>query len=189
MSLNNLDELFLHDLQDTYDAERRITKALPKMAKIASSPKLRKAFEKHLTVTNKQIGRLEKVFKLLGEKAQGKSCPGMAGLIEEGSEIMSKDASEAAMDAALIGAAQKVEHYEIAAYGTMVTYAEMLGLPSAAKLLKQTLAEEKETDVELSELAATINFEAEQEDAEEPVRPKQGNMLGKVSSKLKSLVR
>jgi ferritin-like metal-binding protein YciE len=166
-----------------------LPKRFPKMGRAASSKKLKRAFEKHLAVTCKQIDRLERIFKLLNESARGKSCAGMAGLIEEGSELMNEDASEAGMDAALIGAAQKVEHYEIAAYGTMATYAEMLGYDRAAKLLKQTLEEEKETDEELSDLARTINFEAEQEDEEYPAKPKQGNMMGRAAASIKSLVR
>jgi ferritin-like metal-binding protein YciE len=164
MSLENLEDLFLHDLKDTYDAERRMTKALPKMAKAASSQKLQAAFEKHLSVTETQIERLERIFKLLNKPVRGKKCSGMEGLIEEGSELMSEDASESTLDAGLIGAAQKVEHYEIAAYGTMATYAKILGLTEAERLLKQTLAEEKQTDEELTQLASTINFESEHED-------------------------
>jgi ferritin-like metal-binding protein YciE len=163
MKLNSLEELFLHDLKDTYDAEKRITKALPQMAKAASSPELRNAFDEHLAVTKKQLQRLEQIFKMLNKPVRGKKCAGMVGLLEEGAELMEEDGSEAALDAGLIGAAQKVEHYEIAAYGTMATYAEMLGLDKAAQLLKQTLAEEKQTDEALSQLASQINFEAEEE--------------------------
>jgi ferritin-like metal-binding protein YciE len=161
MSMNNLEDLFLHDLKDTYDAEKRLTKALPKMAKAASSKKLQQAFKKHLSVTETHVDRLEQIFKLLKQPARGKKCFGMAGLVDEGSELMSERGSDAARDAGLIGAAQKVEHYEIAAYGTMATYAGMLGLGEAKRLLKQTLAEEKQTDEELTQLASTINFEAE----------------------------
>jgi ferritin-like metal-binding protein YciE len=161
MSMNDLEDLFLHDLKDTYDAEKRLTKALPKMAKAASSKKLQQAFHKHFSVTKLHVERLERIFKLLKQPARGKKCVGMTGLVEEGSELMSENGSDAARDAGLIGAAQKVEHYEIAAYGTMATYAEMLGLAEAERLLKQTLAEEKQTDKELTQLASTINFEAE----------------------------
>jgi ferritin-like metal-binding protein YciE len=168
MDLKNLQDLFLHDLKDTYDAEKRMTKSLPKLAKAASSPKLQAAFRKHLTQTETHVGRLERIFKLLGVPARGKKCPGMVGLIEEGSELMQEDGNEATLDAGLIGAAQKVEHYEIAAYGTLVTYAQILGLNEAEKLLKQTLGEEKQTDEELTEIARTINFESEEEpDGEE----------------------
>src|SRR5688500_11650684 len=126
MSLTNLDDLFLHELKDTYDAEKRMTKALPKMAKAASSSQLQQAFEKHLNQTETHIERLERIFKLLGKPARGKKCVGMAGLIEEGAELMQEGGEEATTDASLIGAAQKVEHYEIAAYGTLATYAELL---------------------------------------------------------------
>jgi ferritin-like metal-binding protein YciE len=161
MSMNDLEDLFLHDLKDTYDAEKRLTKALPKMAKAASSKKLQQAFQKHLSVTKTHVERLERIFKLIEQPARGKKCVGMTGLVDEGAELMSESGSDAARDAGLIGAAQKVEHYEIAAYGTMAKYAEMLGLAEAGRLLKQTLSEEKQTDKELSQLAMTINFEAE----------------------------
>jgi ferritin-like metal-binding protein YciE len=163
MSLSNLDDLFLHELKDTYDAEKRMTKALPKMARSASSKSLKAAFEKHLKVTKTHIERLEQVFESLGKPARGKKCMGMMGLVDEGAELMSEDGSEAAIDAGLIGAAQKAEHYEIAAYGTLATYADMLGLKEAERLLKQTLAEEKQTDEELTQLAKNINFKAEQD--------------------------
>jgi ferritin-like metal-binding protein YciE len=187
MSLSNLDDLFLHELKDTYDAEKRMTKALPKMARSASSRTLKAAFEKHLKVTHTQIERLERIFELLGKPARGKKCVGMAGLVDEGAELMSEDGSEAAIDAGLIGAAQKAEHYEIAAYGTLAVYADMLGLKEAERLLKQTLAEEKQTDEELTELAKKINFEAEQsgdgelkqQKSSRPKRPKFLNRLSK----------
>lgn len=163
MSLNQLEDLFLHHLKDTYDAEKRLTKALPKMRKAASSETLQTAFEEHLAVTQEHISRLEKIFEMIDKPARGKKCVGMIGLIEEGEELMEEEGSEAALDAGLIAAAQKVEHYEIAAYGTMATYADILGLKNAAKLLKQTLAEEKETDEQLTQLASSINFEAEEE--------------------------
>ena len=175
MNLNNLHDLFLHDLKDTYDAEKRMTKALPKLAKAASSPKLQAAFRKHLSQTETHVDRLERIFKLLDKPARGKKCPGMVGLIEEGSELMHEDGTEATMDAGLIGAAQKVEHYEIAAYGTLVTYAQILGLGEAEKLLKQTLGEEKQTDEELTQIARAINFQSEQEpDEGENGAPKTG---------------
>jgi ferritin-like metal-binding protein YciE len=164
MSLSNLEDLFLHELKDTFDAEKRMTKALPKLAKAASSPELKEAFEKHLAETEGQIERLERVFKLIGKPARGKKCEGMTGLIEEGAELIKEDASDEARDAGLIGAAQKVEHYEIAAYGTMVTYAKMLGLNEVAHLLGKTLDEEKQTDKDLTKLAGSINFEAEHAD-------------------------
>jgi ferritin-like metal-binding protein YciE len=162
MSLETLDDLFLHHLRDTYDAEKRLTKALPQMAKAASSSELQAAFEKHLSVTETQVERLEQIFEMLGKPARGKKCPGMIGLIEEGNELMEEEGSEEALDAALIAAAQKVEHYEIAAYGTMVTYAELLNMKEASELMEKTLAEEKQTDEELTQLASTINVAAEE---------------------------
>jgi ferritin-like metal-binding protein YciE len=164
MSLTSLEDLFLHHLKDTYDAEKRLTKALPKMAKAASSDALQAAFEEHLAVTESHIERLEQIFQQLERPARGKKCAGIIGLIDEGAELMEEDGSDAARDAGLIAAAQKVEHYEIAAYGTMVAHAELLGMKTAAKLLKQTLAEEKETDEKLTELASTINFESNGDD-------------------------
>jgi ferritin-like metal-binding protein YciE len=161
MALNDLNDLFLHELKDIYDAEKRILRALPKMAKTASSDDLRAAFEEHREVTEKQVERLEEVFQMLDKAARGKKCLAMEGLLEEGKEMMEEDAAPPVMDAALIGAAQKVEHYEIAAYGTLVTYAKELGLKDAARLLEETLAEEKETDQKLTDLASHINYEAE----------------------------
>ena len=202
MSLASLDDLFLHELKDTYDAEKRMTKALPKMARAASSKALQNAFQKHLTVTKSHVQRLEKIFKLLGKPARGKKCVGMMGLVDEGSELMQEDGSEATIDAGLIGAAQKAEHYEIAAYGTLVTYAQILGLSEAARLLKQTLAEEKQTDEELTTLAGSINFQSDAEEAEEEASEKpargsrrknggsngSGKLLGRVGKALSGLV-
>jgi ferritin-like metal-binding protein YciE len=144
-----------------YSAENQITKALPKMAKTAKSPELKKGFELHLEQTTGQIGRLEQIFEELGESPKGKKCHGMAGLLEEGKELMGEDAEPEVMDAGLISAAQRVEHYEIAAYGTVKTYAELLGMSKAAKLLDETLREEKDTDQKLTGLAGKINVQAE----------------------------
>jgi ferritin-like metal-binding protein YciE len=166
MSATNLEELFLEVLKDTYDAERQLTKALPKMAKAASEPKLKQGFQTHLAETEEQIVRLEQIFEILDKPARGKKCMGMQGLIEEGQEVIEEDSPESVMDAGLIAAAQKVEHYEIAAYGTLATYAEMLGMKDALRLLKKTLAEEKATDEKLSALASRINFEALAEEGE-----------------------
>jgi ferritin-like metal-binding protein YciE len=195
MKLTNLEELFLHELKDTYDAEKRMSKALPKMAKAASSDALKKAFEKHLAQTENQIERLEKIFEMLNKPARGKKCVGMTGLIEEGQELMSEDGSEAAIDAGLIGAAQKVEHYEIAAYGTLAVYADMLGLKQAENLLKQTLAEEKKTDEDLTQLAKKINFQAEHASEEDDEakgngksRKGNGKFLGRMGQRLANLV-
>ena len=161
MALQSLEDLLLHDLKDLYNAENQLLKALPRMAKKASAPELRRAFEMHLKQTEAQVKRLERVFDTLDEKVKGKTCKGMQGLIEEGKEMMEEDISDDVLDAALIAAAQKVEHYEIAAYGTARTYAQMLGNDTAAKLLQQTLDEEGETDKKLTQLAEQlINVEA-----------------------------
>jgi ferritin-like metal-binding protein YciE len=167
--LKSLDDLLVHELQDIYNAEGQILKALPKMIKAASHPELQGAFEEHLEQTEGQVERLNQVFKLLGVPAKGKKCDGMAGLIEEGKKIMEEEAEPAVMDAALIAAAQKVEHYEIASYGCLCTYAEMLGYEQVHDLLGQNLEEEETTDEKLSALAeSVINLEAEEsEDAEE----------------------
>ena len=148
-----LHDAFLDELRDTYDAERQLTKALTKLAKAATSPKLREAFETHLEETQGQIGRLERVFESLDEKVRGKHCDGIAGIIEEGKSIMEEDLSEAAMDACLIAAGQRAEHYEMAAYGTLVAWAEVMGHTEAARLLQQNLNEEKQADKKLSGLA------------------------------------
>jgi len=163
--LKSLDDLLVHELQDIFDAEKQITKALPKMAKAAAHPELRAAFEEHLEQTEDQIERLEQVFKLLGLPAKGKKCDGMAGVIEEGKKMMEEDAEPSVKDAALIGAAQKVEHYEIASYGCVCTYAEMLGYEQVHDLLGQNLDEEETTDEKLTVLAeSVINLEAEAAD-------------------------
>ncbi len=168
MKLESLRDLLVEQLQDLYDAESRITKALPKMAKAATSPALKAAFEKHLAETEGQVKRLEQVFKVLGHPVKGKKCEGMAGLIGEGKKIMEEDAEPSVLDAALIAAAQKVEHYEIAAYGCVCTYAEMLGYEEAHELLGQNLDEEETTDEKLTALAeSVINVEAELGEEEE----------------------
>ncbi|MGH7508522.1 MAG: ferritin-like domain-containing protein [Gemmatimonadales bacterium] len=172
--LKSLDDLLVHELQDIYHAEGQITKALPKMIKAASNPELQAAFEEHLEQTEGQIERLDQVFKLLGLPAKGKKCEGMAGLIEEGKKMMEENAEPAVMDAALIAAAQKVEHYEIAAYGCLCTYAEMLGYEQVHELLGQNLDEEETTDEKLSVLAENvINVQAEEaEDEAEEEAPR-----------------
>jgi len=162
MELNSLQDLFIHDLKDLYNAEVQLTKALPKMAKAATEPALKQAFQTHLAETEEQIERLEQIFEELDESPKGKKCKAMEGLIEEGKELMEEDAEPEVLDAGLIGAAQKVEHYEIAGYGTVRTYAEMLGNDQAARLLQQTLDEEGMTDKKLNALAMQcINVEAE----------------------------
>ena len=166
--LSSLDDLLVHELQDIYNAEGQILKALPKMAKAATNPNLKAAFEEHRAQTEGQVRRLEQVFKLLGHPVKGKKCDGMAGLIEEGKKILEEDADPAVKDAALIMAAQKVEHYEIAAYGCLCTYAEMLGYDEAHELLGETLDEEETTDERLTALAeSVINVDAEEGSEEE----------------------
>jgi ferritin-like metal-binding protein YciE len=154
MTIDSIDTLLTEELKDIYDAEKQITKALPKMVKAASAPGLKQAFEEHLEITKKQISRLEEVFELLDEKAGSKPCTGMKGLLQEGEEVMQEDMDEELLqDAALIGAAQKVEHYEIAAYGSVRTFAQMLGNDQVVDLLEQTLEEEKEADRKLTEIS------------------------------------
>jgi ferritin-like metal-binding protein YciE len=158
---NPLEELLVDELKDIYSAENQIIKALPKMAKTATSPELRRAFERHLEETRRQVERLDQIGQELDAKLTGKKCHGMEGLIEEGKEVMEQDLDENAIDAGLIGAAQKVEHYEIAAYGTARTHASMLGFNKVARLLQQTLNEEGATDKKLTQLAESIiNVEA-----------------------------
>lgn len=161
--MNPLEELLQDELKDLYSAENQIIKALPKMAKAASSPELRRAFERHLEETRRQVERLDEIGNELEVKLTGKKCKGMEGLIAEGRELLEEDLEEDALDAGLIGAAQKVEHYEIAAYGTARTHAEMLGYRRIAKLLQQTLNEEGATDKKLTQLAeSVVNYEAVQ---------------------------
>ena len=156
-----LHDAFVDELRDAYDAEKQITKALPKMVKAASSPELQSAFEAHLEETRGQIARLEEVFASLDEKVRGKHCDGMEGIIEEGKSVMEEDFDETTMDACLIAAAQRVEHYEMAAYGTLVAWARAMSHTEAANLLQQTLDEEKSADKKLSSLAGSgINREA-----------------------------
>jgi ferritin-like metal-binding protein YciE len=161
MKLESLRDLLVEQLRDLYDAEHRITKALPKMAKAAASPELKAAFEKHLAETKGQIDRLDQVFDSMGVKAKKRTCKAMQGLIEEGAETIKEDAEPEVKDAALIAAAQRVEHYEMAGYGTVCAYAKLLKEQSALKLLQATFAEEKATDEALTNLAeSTINVEA-----------------------------
>jgi ferritin-like metal-binding protein YciE len=148
-----LHDAFIDELRDTYDAERQLTKALAKLAKAASSPKLRSAFEAHLEETKEQVERLEEVFNSLDEKVRGKHCDGIAGIIEEGKSIMEEDFDDTTMDACLIAAGQRAEHYEMAAYGTLVAWARAMGHTEAADLLQQTLDEEKAADQKLSSIA------------------------------------
>jgi ferritin-like metal-binding protein YciE len=161
MELDTLQKLYVEGLRDLYSAENQLIKALPKMAKAAKSPELQEAFDTHLAQTEQQVQRLEKIFADLGEKPTGKHCKGMEGLIEEGNELMKEDADPDVMDAGLIAAAQHVEHYEMAGYGTCRTYAELLGFDDHMDLLQQTLDEEEETDQILTEIALTsVNLAA-----------------------------
>jgi ferritin-like metal-binding protein YciE len=146
-------DAFVDELRDLYDAEKQLTKALPKLAKTSSSPKLREAFESHLEETRGHIDRLEQVFEALDEKARGKHCDGIAGIIEEGKSIMEEEFDELTMDACLIAAGQRAEHYEIGAYGTVIAWAEAMGHTEAVSLLQQNLNEEKAADKKLSALA------------------------------------
>jgi ferritin-like metal-binding protein YciE len=167
--ITNLHDVYVEQLKDLHSAETQLIKALPKMAKAATSPELAEGFKAHLEQTKEHAARLEEIFRGLDEKPTGKKCKAMAGLIEEGAEAVEEDASPAAKDALLIAAAQRVEHYEIAGYGSVKTYANLLGEDEAAKLLEQTLKEEVETDEKLTEAAKTINVEAEENEEEEPV--------------------
>jgi ferritin-like metal-binding protein YciE len=162
MELESLQDLFVAQLKDLYNAENQIIKALPRMIKKASAQELKDAFQEHLDVTKQQVERLEEVFETLGEKATGKTCKAMKGIIEEAKESMSEDAEPEVLDAALIADAQRVEHYEIAGYGTVRSYAKLLGNEQAARLLQQTLDEEGEADKKLTNLAESlINVEAQ----------------------------
>jgi len=161
-----LDELFHDTLKDIYYAEKKILSALPKMAKAAHNDDLRAAFEKHKTETEGQIDRLEQVFQLIEQKPQGKKCAAIEGILEEGQEIIKEYKGSPALDAGLVSAAQAVEHYEIARYGTLRTWAEELGLNQAMKLLQQTLDQEEATDRALTEIAeSVVNQEAQAEAA------------------------
>ena len=148
-----LHDAFIDELRDTYDAEKQLTKALPKLAKTATNPKLRAAFETHLKETEGQITRLEQVFESLDEKVRGKHCDGIAGIIEEGKAAMEEEFDETTMDACLIAAGQRAEHYEMAAYGTLIAWAQAMGHNEAVQLLQQNLDEEKAADKKLSGLA------------------------------------
>jgi len=168
MKFNSLHDLFISELKDLYSAEKQIVRALPKMAKAASSSELQDAFQEHLQQSKGHIDRLEEIFDMLRVSSRNKKCKGIEGIIGEGEELISKgkkNSNPDALDAGIVAAAQKVEHYEIAGYGTVRTYASMLGHDKAANLLQQTLDEEKETDQKLTQLAETmINVEAAQPD-------------------------
>lgn len=160
MKMETLRELFVEELQDLYSAENQITKALPKLIKAANNQQLKQALESHLKETEQQIERLDQIFEALDENAKGKTCEGMKGLLKEGDEIAKATGEEDVIDAGIISAAQRVEHYEISGYGTVRTYAELLGEKEAVKLLDQTLQEEKSADQKLNKIASSINVEA-----------------------------
>ncbi|HTU26960.1 MAG TPA: ferritin-like domain-containing protein [Pirellulales bacterium] len=166
MRLDSLENLFVHEIKDLLSAEKQLVKALPKMAKGASNPQLRSAIEEHLEQTKGHVNRLEQIFAKLGKSPRAEHCKAMQGLIEEGSDLLEEEGSASVKDAALIGAAQRVEHYEISAYGTARTLADLLGHKEAVDLLQQTLDEEKQTDENLTKLAMSeVNSEAEKAEA------------------------
>ncbi|MHB1072966.1 MAG: YciE/YciF ferroxidase family protein [Gemmatimonadaceae bacterium] len=178
MELDSLRALYVEGLKDLYSAENQIMKALPRMIRAADNPQLKRAFEKHLRVTERQAKRLEKITKALGEKPTGKKCVGMKGLIEEAKELIAEKPEPEVLDAGLLAAAQHVEHYEMAGYGTVRTYARELGYDDQAELLQATLDEEQQTDEELTLLAeSSINLEAlvaGDDEEEEEERPRRG---------------
>jgi len=159
----NLQKLYVDELKDLFSAENQLLKALPKMAKAACSDELRSGFEKHLEQTKVHVQRLEEICESLNEIPKGKKCVGMEGLVKEGSEVMEEDFEDAVLDAGLIGAARRVEHYEIAAYSTVFEFAKVLGQTKHASLLEKTLTEEKQTDEKLADLAIEINSQANEE--------------------------
>jgi ferritin-like metal-binding protein YciE len=180
MPNDSLKKLYIDELKDLYSAENQLVKALPKMAKAASSEKLRQGFEEHLEQTKGHVQRLETIFRSLDESPKGKKCVGMEGLIKEGSEVMEEDFEEAIMDAALIGAAQRVEHYEIAAYGTVCEFAKILDEPKHASLLGETLNEEKEADQKLTDVSKETNTQASEEDSgEKKGKPNRGQKMSR----------
>jgi ferritin-like metal-binding protein YciE len=164
MKANRLMHLYVEELKDLYSAENQLVKAIPKMAKASTSEDLRAGFEGHLKQTQEHVVRLEKIFKALGESPNGKKCKGMEGLIKEGAELIDEDPAPEELDAGLISAAQRVEHYEMAGYGCVSAYAKLLGESQAESLLRQTLEEEKETDKKLTQLSDKINVEAADSD-------------------------
>ncbi len=160
MKLENLQQLYLKELRDLYDAENQITEALPKLIDAAHNSELKNALREHLQVTKQQISRLEQIFQKLNQKPTGETCKGMKGVIKEGDEFVSAGGDPSTVDAGIISAAQRVEHYEMAGYGTVRTYAQLLGQDEMARLLQQTLNEEEEADQKLSQIASSVNVEA-----------------------------
>jgi len=185
MQKGSLRQLYIDELKDLYNAETQLVKALPKMAKASSNAQLRQAFEEHLRQTSEHVSRLEQIFEMLDEKPTGKKCLGMEGLVKEGAETIQEDYSDEVKDAALIGAAQRVEHYEIAGYGTVKAMAELLGEDAHISLLDQTLGEEKKTDETLTELSAEINPQAAQgsEAAEDDSEEEEGSKSRRTSAR------
>jgi len=183
MPQDSLRELYIDELRDLYNAETQLVKALPKMAKAASNQELRQAFEEHLRQTSGHVTRLEQIFEELGEKPGGKKCIAMEGLVKEGSELIRDDYPEPVLDAGIIGAAQRVEHYEIAAYGTVRSFAEVLGESEQASLLEETLNEEKEADEKLSQISGKVNPAAAEGEAEQETHME---MAGQGQRKTKS---
>jgi ferritin-like metal-binding protein YciE len=162
MQMNDLHDLFVHELRDLYSAEKQLVAALPKMARKAKSTQLRQSFTQHLEQTRDHVDRLDRIFRKLGVSSRGPKCQGMEGLIEEGKDLIEDEPEPEVLDAGLIAAAQKVEHYEIAGYGTVRTYAQLLGDDESARLLQQTLDEEGETDKKLTRLAvSSVNLQAQ----------------------------
>jgi ferritin-like metal-binding protein YciE len=174
MKANSLRELLNHELEDLYDAEKQILKALPKMEKAAAATSLQNAFRQHFNQTENHASRLEQAFEILGAKAKEGDCKGIAGIIKEGNDLIKLDSEPEVKDAALITGAQRVEHYEIAAYGTVRTWAHRLGYQEVEQLLQETLDEEKETDMKLNEIAEGINVEAAHGEAVEPTPTRTG---------------
>lgn len=175
----SLRKLYIDELKDLYNAETQLVKALPKMAKAASNDQLRRAFEEHLRQTSEHVSRLEQIFEALDEKPTGKKCLGMEGLVKEGAETMREDYEDDVKDAAIIGAAQRVEHYEIAGYGTVKAFAELLGEDEHVSLLEETLNEEKEADQKLNQIAEEINSSATQEEPQVAKSFRQGTSTTK----------
>jgi ferritin-like metal-binding protein YciE len=185
MEMNRLKHLYVEELKDLYSAENQLLKALPKMAKAATSEELSAGFEEHLEQTKGHVERLERIFKALGESPKGKKCKGMEGLISEGAEMIEEDPEPEELDAGLISAAQRVEHYEMAGYGSVATYAKLLEENEAESLLRETLKEEKETDQKLTQLAGNINVEAMHAGSDEESEQGRGHS-GKSKGKARS---
>jgi ferritin-like metal-binding protein YciE len=181
MSNESLKKLYVDELKDLFSAESQLVKALPKMAKAASSDELRAGFEKHLEQTKGHVQRLEEIFESLDANPKGKKCVGMEGLVKEGSEVMEEDFEEAVLDAGLIGAARRVEHYEMAAYGAVCEIAKVLGQTKHVSLLEKTLTEEKQTDEKLASLARDINTQANEEAPEEQDTSKPGRKANRAA--------